>query len=1094
MKEKKDMKDIYFIYSIEKNKKKEIISDYLEIIKTINLPNDKNNNLNINLYKISIEKAKLNNETKIKIKLIDNEGSKNIYEYLIDISENRRNIFLFENIEFKNVTNFIQLFSSNLPPQNNLTFEEKYEIFKNKNNEKNENEKEINDLIYFTQKLLEKENQYNFSFFVSVFNDININNIDTMEKHIELFDIKKTIFNKEKLSNKIDIKKIVFLIDNLSAKRINEDKAYHDLLFLLILMYKYHKSLIKKIFIDKFIRNIVLKILLEDKKKNNEQKLFAELILPCDIMESFMKIANNYKDILLIISYNNNFEESLIVLNHNLKFIKSNLIKEIEKIGFIKLDNYIKPDIKDDLANIKYQLGKLLLSEKNMGINVVQIYPELLNKYLIFHEKNSDKCICLYQIVKIIEAYKDKGQIIYTKIKEKIYNTLEIHAMEGNLDNMNLLYFIRNLPISKKGLDKKILKNIKIEKINEEFIIKFKEINWTALLNISELEFIIKICDLITNMKYFGKIFLLFDFFNEINKIEMNIIKDKFVDLLGNFNEKDNPNIINDCSKLIYFLNIKKCEMKIFFRDYFYKQLSQNYIHQIYCDICSRTEYNIFNDEFINLVYEYYNKEENQNLNKSIYLAFEIEYNENFKSEDLECYYFNQQDFYDLNKDDKFNLLERIMLKQLLNKKCLKEYLSNNTRVALKIIKEIKERNINYKNINIFFMNNNKEELKRRIKIFLQFVDKYEDNKNLFNEIEQKFNDIKKTIQDLKIVENKLNFYFKEKRKDDIKEIQDLIIKIENNLEFFFENKNKINKILEQKEIEELPLDFEKSNYFFKNIYEDVKQESKDESEIINKTKKRLNKIINSLNSNFFNNETLNDVNKIMDELNEEQFKNLSEEIKNLLPLKKKKNKTELIKESELESENEKKVDILKCIWKMKLVYNFSIIFKLLLEEIKVKQTEFTSINNIIYKYLEKPKNNNIIKACIELYKNYNITFIEDNYFEFFKFIKSNNNINEIINFLFSIDANDLENKINILDENNYNDFDYVKNYFEKIITFKSFLDNIFLTITKDTKDIDIIQNFLNGLYNIEEYREDFITILINFSSIKEIIEIIDNL
>ena len=43
------------------------------------------------------------------------------------------------------------------------------------------------------------------------------------------------------------------------------------------------------------------------------------------------------------------------------------------------------------------------------------------------------------------------------------------------------------------------------------------------------------------------------------------------------------------------------------------------------------------------------------------------------------------------------------MLKQLLNKKCLKEYLSNNTRVALKIIKEIKERNINYKNI-IFFL------------------------------------------------------------------------------------------------------------------------------------------------------------------------------------------------------------------------------------------------------------------------------------------------------------------------------------------------------------------------------------------------------
>ena len=202
MEENKDLKCVYFIYSLEKNKSREIISEIThfqpKIISSINKNDEKNVNYDINLYLITVDKTKLKqNETRIKLKFID-KNNNHIYVCLIDITDKNQNIFLYD-IEFESINSFIFYLKDPPPPQYNLSMDEKYEIFRNKIKENIEiDEKKFEDLIYYTHKKLEKEKKYNFSFFVSVLNDINILYINDLDKHLKLFNINKIIFDEKK--------------------------------------------------------------------------------------------------------------------------------------------------------------------------------------------------------------------------------------------------------------------------------------------------------------------------------------------------------------------------------------------------------------------------------------------------------------------------------------------------------------------------------------------------------------------------------------------------------------------------------------------------------------------------------------------------------------------------------------------------------------------------------------------------------------------------------------------------------------------------------------------------------------------------------
>ena len=351
--------------------------------------------------------------------------------------------------------------------------------------------------------------------------------------------------------------------------------------------------------------------------------------------------------------------------------------------------------------------------EKKYNINLAVFSSRFLEIYYNFHKNNINELILFFQILKMIAI--NKGVYNYHELALNINEKLSKYALVGKLVNMNLLLFIETIYIYK--LDKKILNNIDMDTINDEFIKKFKEIRWERLLNIKKDTFINQVCLLTKNIKNFGKLFLLFDFNKDIDKNQMNLIKDIFIDLLDTYNEKECNNIIEDCSKLIYFLNIKDCNLKSFFKDYFYN-FFYNLAEKVFCNILSKYEYNSLNKELKNIIYDFYHDQKNKDLDKTIYLTYEIEENENFNTNELNNYYINYEDFFDLKQNNKFSFLERIISKNLLNKKCLLEYGKNNENQGKDIIMKIKNGTVEYIKIKKFFNNDNdKKELKRRIEL-----------------------------------------------------------------------------------------------------------------------------------------------------------------------------------------------------------------------------------------------------------------------------------------------------------------------------------------------------------------------------------------
>ena len=1063
------VQNVYFIYSLEKDKCWEIISDHpISIISSFCKNNDRNISFNINLYRINIDKTELKNNATIKIQLINKNDKKYFYDYSISIYNFLKNLYLYD-VEFEK--------SNELEPplQYNLTLDEKYEIF-------SEQRKIDGNLIILTEEKLAKEIHYNFSFFISILNDIILSKFSEKEivEHINIFDLNKVIFDEKKIYYHWDIKRLFSLLEELTKKnfdynnnKINQNsKLIHDLL--LIWIYKYDQHLIESSFYKKLINKNILKILLN---KDNHDKfiLLKGLKLSKYAINGFIKIINDYKDLLIILSYNDNFLESLEIIEENFDLI----VKKSKNKGivYIKFDNFIKPNKKDDLNKIKTQLEKILILETKYNVDLFKISEQHMKIYYFFHKNNFNELVNLFDTLKKILIYNrgwDDRSLLNSLILD-IDQELNFYAIEGELTNKNLIYCIKRQNLY---LDKRVLNSIDLDTIDDEFIKEFKEINWEKILYISKEDLIIQIFGLIKNLENFEKIFLLFDFNKEINSLQMNNLKNKFFDLVEIYNEKEYNNIIDVSSKLIYFLNVKNCDLKSFFEEFFIK--FYNITEQVFCDIFSNYEYNNIKNDLKDIIHDFYNNPENNDLNKSLYLIYEIENNENFDPDELESYFIDYDNFFDLNKSDIFSFLEKIKSKKLLEYKCLEEYIENAIDKTQEIISKIKDGTVEYIKIKNFFENNNgKNELKKRIDIISKFLDKYEENKNMINDIEQKINNINKIKEGLNAIEQKMNIFFKKSRKEEIKEIQDILMEIESNgLDYYLIKQVPIKKFLEMKDFEKLPLNFEKYNFFFKILYNEAKTKIEDEIEIINETNKNLRNFILLLNSNTFTKENINYINKIMNELNEEQYKNLGGEIENLKNLN--------IYESE--EEKEKILNNLKYIWKKDVIYNFSILFKLILQKKNFKKTEFTSVNNLISKYLKDPKNINIIKVCLEFYKNYGIELNEEKYFDFFKSFKSINNMNDIVHFLINADLQSIKTKIKEFEEDGYKDYNYRGDFLVKLMNFINSIENILKNIDIDAKDLNIIRNYVKELLDSNENKDDFISIFNNFELIKKLI------
>ena len=941
----------------------------------------------------------------------------------------------------------------------------------------------MQDLIYYTLKILEKNKEkiYFFSLFVSIFNNIKISKIEEIFCLLDLFQIDKVSFINSKNEKNIDQNKIMNIIhylnfiENNKEKKITEDKMIQYLLFILILIDLSKSRFIEFLFRNNLLKKYLFKILLDDKKKVYKQIIFPELNLPNYIIDEFILDVKNYQDIVIIISYQKNFLEALDIINRFFEYmtglikVENNPKNIIKKIQFV---NFIKPDKNDDLNKIKELLELLFTKEIKSNINILEISPELLIKYFQFHERNINELVYLYQIIIIISLAKKDINLI--EIESLVHESLEQNVKGKKIKNNNLLIFIETAPMNRIIFYENILDNIDITKIDDKFMEKFKKINWCKILNISKSELVQKICKLIPNIKYFGKLFYLFDFNTYIDKLLINIIKERFIDLLEISSEEDKQNIIYDCSKFIYYLNIKNCDLDLFINNYIYKFFPSNIINDVYIDICSNQEYKIFKKELLNIIHEFYSRKENNNFTKSTYFIFEIEHNKNFDPDNLIDCYIEYNDFFDLNQEDKFSLLEKIVVKNLKKEKYLTEYIKKCNDEINNIIDKMNKGNVEFGLIKDFFIKNRENELVKRIQIITIFIDKYKEYQNLFFGLKQKIFEIMQIVNNLNIIKNKLNMFLKVTKKEEILKIEDLLNEIDsNNLDYCHNNKEQIFNIINQEDINELPLIDENSNTFFKIVYENTKLKNENELKKIDITRKKIKLLVKILNSKSNSYDYINKFNTIMNEFNEKQYKNLEKEIDDLI--------LSVGKNPDIDINKDKMKNILKYIWKKDLIYNFSILFKIIIRNNNIQKSDFTQINEVICQYLEKPKNIKVIELSIKLYQNYQIEFIDDNNFELFKTIKLIKNMNEIASFIMKVDIKQLEKRIDEIEDCNYKDNISLKDLFNKLIRFKKFLNKI---LSDTNKDIDIIKKFLEEIYNSNEYKKDFIEIINQFSLI----------
>ena len=86
--------------------------------------------------------------------------------------------------------------------------------------------------------------------------------------------------------------------------------------------------------------------------------------------------------------------------------------------------------------------------------------------------------------------------------------------------------------------------------------------------------------------------------------------------------------------------------------------------------------------------------------------------------------------------------------------------------------------------------------------------------------------------------------------------------------------------------------------------------------------------------------------------------------------------------------------------------------------------------------------------------------------------------MNETASFLINIETKKLENRVNQLNKE-----DNMKNTLKKLINFKKFIDDI---LSHKSKDVDIVKDFINEIFNTNKYKKDFITIINDYKLISD--------
>jgi len=1076
--------NIYFLVCFDKDKLIKIKYEEL-LLKPFKI-SEFEVNKKIEIYKFDKKNINLKDQDlkNVQMKLILEDSNEGNFEILIEKIKPDDNLFLFD-FKFKRKTFFIEKYPSG---QYILPHSKQYEIFRNLFERKDKNQ--VTDLVFYAGVMLSKAESYELSFFTTIFGDIVY--IRELFDYSQLFNIKKIsglgLVSEDKLREAKILVNLNF--DDPLSKMIKtkeKDKQEKQLnkmaIFLFYFNYHYQKEKIINLLQNQHYNIYIYKNLLE----NNSQ--FKKFNLPKICINKLITMAKNYEDLLTIISYNKDCLELLEIINENHKifiglYTENEKEYEKEKKVFnnkINLDNYIEKSIDDDMEKIKNQIEKLLSIEKESKIFFVYFSRKFIESYIgIYNDKDIDDLINLLQIIKMIKNDK----LSYIHSIKLIHDKCLDYASKGKIKNINLLTFIENDDFLLKKKDKELpipidILNFDIDLVNDEFIEKWKKIKWLKIFEKQEEPFYIKVCKSVNEMKYFGKLFSLFDIYEKERDYSNQCLlkmKETYINLIENYNKEECPNIIDDTSNLLYYLNAKNISLKSFIKDLISNLFEDADMHKIYYNIYTNDKYNIFNDELKEEISEFYKKKENQFYINPLYLGFYIKYHEQLNEDDIfliNNYIVQENDIYNLKEVDNIKLLKIIIKSNLLDNQTISNYVEFTRGIATVVINEIIDGKIEFSQIEKFYFNHLENELFERIELISCLVqnEKIKNNSNYLKEIiETNIKNIHQLINDLEVIQKKIKTFYPNARKDDIKKIDEILQNIRKNEIFYYkkeEIKEKYEYYLNQKDLQNLNIDFKKGNIFFKIYYEEKSKIYKNNDlKIMQETENEIKTLINALKINSIKNINLNKLSTVLNKFSKDEIKNLGEEI------------DKLISQYEINSniDKNKLVNEFLLVSKKNLIYESAENFLSFIEMSEVEQEEFTLINKTIVKYLKEPKDINVIELSLELLKNYDIKFEEDTNYKYIKILDIIKNKKDIVKFLLDITLKKCQDLIDYFDKNKL-----YKGDIPSLLVCKEFFDKY---INKNNKDKDIIKNLINGISVSENLELNLKKLVSNFDVI----------
>jgi len=1141
----KEPKNIYTKEIMEKGKNKSYL--YKKVFKVIKQP------------KRNEETKKDNDKKNLEEEEIELQFEIGKDNYLISFNVDDK--FFYYDIELKKGNKYLTKIDKEIIDQNFLDYYEKFEIYLEALN-KNKDKARIEILYDEIIKLYSKKKDFSFliKLFIKIYNKKNL----CIKLIKEFYSINKDKKNKKNIDGKENLDYYISTFSNISseADKLIKNNGYDDIQFYgIILCYLNHydyenfQKYFNKLYFNKceliyeillIYNSNILKPIDQDLEffikfieytiSKKEFDYLENLLTFISDIETYLIALDNTKE-KIVEKYKNDFktlkmksnltlkkrkegEEMNIIISSIKSIINFSKEKEILLIYFSSnfwkyiLKYYNEPN--DININICFKLREIFISYNDL-INI--LFDD--TKDVKIDEDNNElkNDINKYFILDEFAFLLDKNIKIYCEINKDISNN-EILGLISQYDP----YFKEDKYISKREVN--IFYYINFEKIDKQFIEKFKKLKFEIIFKENIINFFDTFFSKIDNIFKFGIIIDLIDIRRIYKrKVYLSHLKQKYENIIkSDLNSLTGESLleaIKIISKFASFLFIqeKNCdflEQKI---DKLNKNININVSPLIYIELirrCQGKEYHPLK-EFI--YKKYLIRIDNINNIISLIDSLSKEDKIEFFEKLIKKCEFTREEFYSKYKNTKIILLCELHEKGKLEISNENNFYGNIEDVLCKIRKDM-DGNISKQRLEEF-LENGKDIVIKRLGLIKIILADYEPEK-VYNEKKLELDKINEDIKELASIKNSLLIFHKYKYLKEIKAITEIIEEIqEKTIKNYNHQRMKIS--IELKELKKVCEEINKVKdlLLFKIIYDEAY--GNDQNKRFNEGINKLNKIQSLLDKDNFNIKEMyedKDNQKIFDKIKNIVSKNESnadllidqmidyyldkiegttdaKEIKEEKRKKMKEEKKELIDDLIIIFKSKKYEIDLKSInfffenfnpndktWIEKLPKEYESLSKMDLEELKNNLKVLK--NNKIYDYTQK---SNYFKLFTSLYeKKEAIDFLLSKTDISIKYlydrIEPSNRTLNIKNI------EDCEKCINIFKtfkeyKNNFDLFEYIKQEFnkdnEKISIFESYSKNYASIIELDRNDglsfklFENVNNIIkNACFIFKQDNEDF--------------------